>query len=93
MKPSSVIFALFSLVTVAVADKVCTPSFDYCSAELISKKGFTEDDLKTALKGTEFETEDLNNILFHCTNPGIVGHPKLCSSGCKSTEQEGSHSC
>lgn len=39
MKPSSIFFALLSLITVAVADKVCTPSFDYCSDELISKKG------------------------------------------------------
>ncbi|KAB8276606.1 hypothetical protein BDV30DRAFT_235678 [Aspergillus minisclerotigenes] len=93
MKPSSVFFALFSLITVAVADKVCTPSFDYCSDELISKKGFTEDDLKSVLKGTDFEKEDLKNILFHCKNPGIVGSPKLCSSGCKDSEQEGSHSC
>ncbi|KAE8382763.1 hypothetical protein BDV26DRAFT_288321 [Aspergillus bertholletiae] len=93
MKPSSVFLALFSLITVTVADKVCTPSFDYCAAELISKKGFTEADLKAVLNGTSFEKEDLKNILFHCKNPGIVGSPKLCSSGCKDSAQEGSHNC
>ncbi|KAF7591323.1 hypothetical protein BBP40_001699 [Aspergillus hancockii] len=93
MKPSSVLFALFSLIAVTVADKTCTPSFDYCADELISKKGFAEDDLKTALKGTEFEKEDLKNVLFHCKNPGDVGHPKVCSGGCKDSEGEGSKSC
>ncbi|KAB8071829.1 hypothetical protein BDV29DRAFT_159100 [Aspergillus leporis] len=76
MKPTSVLVALFSLVSVAVADKTCTPSFDYCASELTIKKGFTENDLKTVLKGTEFEKEDLKDILFHCKNPGDVGHPK-----------------
>ncbi|KAF5865443.1 hypothetical protein ETB97_003701 [Aspergillus alliaceus] len=81
MKPSSLLCALFSLITFAVADKVCTPSFDYCADELIKSKGFTEDDLKSVLKGTEFENEDLKNILFHCKNPGIVGHPKCDNKG------------
>ncbi|KAE8356253.1 hypothetical protein BDV28DRAFT_127651 [Aspergillus coremiiformis] len=93
MKSSSVLFALFSVITVTVANKVCTPSFDYCASELLSSKGFTEDDLKAALNGTEFEKEDLNNILFHCKNPGDVGHPKVCSGGCKPSEHEGSRNC
>jgi hypothetical protein len=55
--------------------------------------GFTEADLKAVLKGTDLENEDVKNVLFHCTNPGIVGHPKLCSSGCKDSATEGSHQC
>lgn len=55
--------------------------------------GFTEADLKDVLKGSDLENEDVKNVLFHCTNPGEVGHPKLCSSGCKDPATEGSHSC
>lgn len=55
--------------------------------------GFTEDDLKEVLKGSDLENEDLKNVLFHCKNPGDVGHPKLCSSGCTNPATEGSHSC
>ncbi|GMG08397.1 unnamed protein product [Aspergillus oryzae] len=69
------------------------PRFDFHATGMQESRGFTEDDLKSVLKGTEFEKEDLKNILFHCKNPGIVGSPKLCSSGCKDSEQEGSHSC
>ncbi|CAG7924798.1 unnamed protein product [Penicillium olsonii] len=93
MKLSSVLVTLTALVTTGIADKTCTPSFDYCSDVLIKDKGFTEADLKDVLKGTDFEKEDVKNILFHCKNPGIVGHPKLCSSGCQDPESEGSHSC
>ncbi|KAJ5667686.1 uncharacterized protein N7477_006256 [Penicillium maclennaniae] len=93
MKFSSVILTVFALVSTGLADKSCTPSFDYCSDILIQSKGFTEADLKDVLKGTDLENEDLNNVLFHCTNPGIVGHPKLCSSGCKDSATEGSHQC
>jgi len=60
---------------------------------LIKYLGFTEADLKDVLKGTDLENEPLKNVLFHCKNPGIVGHPKLCKSGCKDSEQEGSHKC
>ncbi|EKV06668.1 hypothetical protein PDIG_68640 [Penicillium digitatum PHI26] len=55
--------------------------------------GFTEADLKDALKGSDLENEDLENILFHCKNPGDIGHPKLCTSGCENPATEGSHSC
>lgn len=56
-------------------------------------KGFSEDDLKTALKGSEHENEDFKNILFHCMNPGQVGHAKVCASGCQASAQEGSRKC
>ncbi|PKY04643.1 hypothetical protein P168DRAFT_317696 [Aspergillus campestris IBT 28561] len=75
-------------------DKTCTPSFDYCADELIKSKGFTESDLKNALKNSDVEEkEDLSKTLFHCKNPGDVGHPKVCQDGCKGGEEEGSHSC
>ncbi|CAI7578464.1 hypothetical protein N7533_000389 [Penicillium manginii] len=93
MKFSSVLLTVFALAASGLADKTCTPSFDYCSDVLIKSHGFTEADLKEALEGSDYEKEDLKNILFHCKNPGIVGHPKLCSSGCKDSEQEGSHHC
>ncbi|KAJ5101239.1 hypothetical protein NUU61_003461 [Penicillium alfredii] len=93
MKFSTVTLAIFALATTGLAKKTCTPSFDYCAAELTKSKGFTNDDLKDVLKGTDLETEPLKNVLFHCKNPGIVGHPKLCKSGCNDSEQEGSHSC
>lgn len=110
MKFSSVALALFALVSTGLADKTCTPSFDYCSDVLIKDKGefcclyrtkfhelmdlgFTAADLEDVLKGTDLENEDIKNVLFHCTNPGTVGHPKLCTSGCKDPAQEGSHSC
>ncbi|KAJ5852746.1 uncharacterized protein N7529_012131 [Penicillium soppii] len=93
MKFSSVLVTLFALATSGLAQKTCTPSFDYCSDVLIKDKGFTEDDLKDALKGSDLEKEDLKNVLFHCKNPGDVGHPKLCSSECKNPKTEGSHSC
>ncbi|PWY89742.1 hypothetical protein BO70DRAFT_426196 [Aspergillus heteromorphus CBS 117.55] len=86
---------LFSLALtgLGLADKTCTPSFDYCSDQLLNSKGFTTSDLNTALQGTGYENEDLKNILFHCTNPGAVGHAKLCANGCKDSAQEGSHGC
>lgn len=64
-----------------------------CCAGLNKSTGFTEADLKDVLKGSDLEKEDLENILFHCKNPGDVGHPKLCQSGCKDPSTEGSHSC
>ncbi|CAI7616766.1 unnamed protein product [Penicillium glandicola] len=93
MKLSSIILPAFVLATAGLAAKTCTPSFDYCSDVLINDKGFTEADLKDALKGSDLEDEDVKNVLFHCTNPGDVGHPKLCTSGCKDPATEGSHSC
>ncbi|CAI7649015.1 hypothetical protein N7455_001857 [Penicillium solitum] len=93
MKLSSIFLTVFALATTGLAAKTCTPSFDYCSDVLIKDKGFTEDDLKDVLKGSDLEKEDLKNVLFHCKNPGDVGHPKLCSSGCKDPATEGSHSC
>ncbi|KAL4788190.1 hypothetical protein BJX76DRAFT_353488 [Aspergillus varians] len=94
MKPATTLFLTLSLLLgTTLADKTCTPSFDYCADELIKSKGFTEPDLKAALKGSEFESEDVNSILYHCTNPGAVGHPKLCASGCKDSAQEGSKRC
>lgn len=60
---------------------------------MLTRTGFTEDDVKSALKDTDFANEDLDNVLLHCKNPGIVGHAKLCKSGCKESKQEGSHSC
>ncbi|KAI9373837.1 hypothetical protein BJX61DRAFT_541405 [Aspergillus egyptiacus] len=81
------------LVSTTLADKTCTPSFDYCADELINSKGFTEADLKAALKGSDYESEDVNKILFHCTNPGVVGHPVLCASGCQGSATEGSRKC
>ncbi|KAK1147177.1 hypothetical protein N8T08_001916 [Aspergillus melleus] len=94
MQISSLLLGIAALfATAAVADKTCTPSFDYCASELLEKKGFSEDDLKTALKDSEYENEDFKNILFHCMNPGYVGHAKLCASGCEASEQEGSRKC
>ena len=111
MKLSSIFLTVSALATAGLAEKTCTPSFDYCSDVLIKDKGklftvryrcvklikemlgFTEADLKDVLKGSDLENEDIKNVLFHCKNPGDVGHPKLCSSGCKDPESEGSHSC
>ncbi|KAJ6023741.1 hypothetical protein N7540_004538 [Penicillium herquei] len=93
MKFSSVIIAVFALVSTGVADRSCTPSFDYCSDVLLKDKGFTEADLNDAINGTDVADQPLENILFHCKNPGIVGHPKLCSSGCQDPKHEGSHGC
>jgi hypothetical protein len=39
MKFSSVLLAVFALVSSGLADKTCTPSFDYCSDALIKSKG------------------------------------------------------
>ncbi|KAL4895961.1 hypothetical protein BDV59DRAFT_199186 [Aspergillus ambiguus] len=93
MKPSTILLAVFALASSGLAKKTCTPSFDYCASDLTKSKGFTEDDLKDVLKGTDLAKEDINNVLFHCKNPGIVGHPKVCKSGCKSSGEEGSHGC
>ncbi|KAA8648070.1 uncharacterized protein ATNIH1004_003953 [Aspergillus tanneri] len=79
MKFSLLALVIFSFST-TLAEKTCTPSFDYCADELLQSRGFTEVDLKDALKDSEFENEDFRNILFHCKNPGIVGHPKHGSS-------------
>ncbi|EAW09052.1 uncharacterized protein ACLA_078000 [Aspergillus clavatus NRRL 1] len=80
-------------ITTALAAKTCTPSFDYCATTLVKSKGFSESDLNVVLKTEGLEAGDLNNVLFHCKNPGDVGHAKLCSGGCKEPAQEGSHSC
>ena len=64
-----------------------------CSRLIEEITGFTEADLKDVLKGTDLEKEDVKNVLFHCKNPGDVGHPKLCKSGCNDPATEGSHSC
>ncbi|CRG87877.1 hypothetical protein PISL3812_04898 [Talaromyces islandicus] len=93
MRSSFIVFTLVALTCSGLADKTCTPSFDYCAEALIESKGFTEDDVKKALQGTGYENEDLNNVLLHCTNPGQVGHAKLCSSGCHEPASEGSHEC
>lgn len=60
---------------------------------LIKETGFSESDIRDVLKDTDFANEDLDNVLLHCKNPGSVGHAKLCKSGCKESEEEGSHSC
>lgn len=39
MRFSSVVLAVFALVSTGLADKTCTPSFDYCSDILIQSKG------------------------------------------------------
>ena len=57
------------------------------------KTGFSESDVRDAQKDTDSANEDLDNVLLHCKNPGSVGHAKLCKSGCKESETEGSHSC
>jgi hypothetical protein len=113
MKPSTLLLTIFAFAASGLADKTCTPSFDYCASDLtkdkgtipsshlwlhhvaniVSDAGFTADDLKAVLKGTDLANEDINNVLFHCKNPGIVGHPKVCKGGCKSSGQEGSHGC
>ncbi|KAL3461428.1 hypothetical protein BJX64DRAFT_161600 [Aspergillus heterothallicus] len=93
MKSTTLLFALSVLACTGLADKICTPSFDYCASELINSKGFTEADLKAALKGSEYENADPNTILYHCTNPGAIGHPKLCPNGCTDSAQEGSKTC
>ncbi|KAL2811149.1 hypothetical protein BJX63DRAFT_293537 [Aspergillus granulosus] len=90
---TAALLTLSLLVCTGLADKVCTPSFDYCASELITSKGFTEADLNNALKGTEYENADPNSILYHCTNPGAIGHPKLCPNGCTNSAQEGSKNC
>ncbi|GFF41108.1 hypothetical protein IFM61606_05295 [Aspergillus udagawae] len=88
----SILF-LLALAGAALGAKTCTPSFDYCANKLIADKGFTEADLEAVLKGTDLETADLKNVLFHCTNPGDVGHAKLCPNGCTDPPTEGSHGC
>ncbi|KAL3488740.1 hypothetical protein BJX62DRAFT_239713 [Aspergillus germanicus] len=93
MKPTTLLLSLSLLACTGLADKTCTPSFDYCASELIKSKGFTEADLIDSLKGSEFENADPNSILYHCTNPGAIGHPKLCASGCTESVQEGSKKC
>ncbi|PYH87163.1 hypothetical protein BO82DRAFT_349678 [Aspergillus uvarum CBS 121591] len=95
MKPTTTLLltGLLALATGTLADKTCTPSFDYCANKLLSSKGFTENDLKTALQGTGLENDDLADILFHCKNPGDVGHAQLCAGGCTDPATEGSHGC
>ncbi|KAL4821742.1 hypothetical protein BDW67DRAFT_179575 [Aspergillus spinulosporus] len=93
MKQSILLYTLTLLAGTTIAAKTCTPSFDYCADELIKSKGFTEADLKAALVGTEFENTDVNSILYHCTNPGAIGHPKFCASGCQDSVTEGSKNC
>ncbi|KAJ5330197.1 hypothetical protein N7452_010587 [Penicillium brevicompactum] len=80
---------------VLIKDKGLIPrcSCRISSIVLTKLSGFTEADLKDVLKGSDLENEELKNVLFHCKNPGDVGHPKLCSSGCQDPQTEGSHSC
>ncbi|KAL4948899.1 hypothetical protein BDW69DRAFT_198525 [Aspergillus filifer] len=85
--------AMSLLITTTIADKTCTPSFDYCAEELINNKGWTESDIKSALSGTEFTSTDINTILYHCTNPGAIGHFKVCANGCQNSGTEGSKKC
>jgi hypothetical protein len=84
---------LLALAGAALGAKTCTPSFDYCANKLIADKGFSESDLKAVLKAEGLETSDLKNVLFHCKNPGDVGHAKVCSNGCTDPATEGSHGC
>lgn len=56
--------------------------------------GFTKDDLKDFLTGSGLAdnkdaVNDVENIVFHCKNPGIVGHPKYCPGGCKEAKTDG----
>ncbi|PWY73224.1 hypothetical protein BO94DRAFT_539103 [Aspergillus sclerotioniger CBS 115572] len=90
---TTILSALLALAMTGLADKTCTPSFDYCSDVLLDSKGFSQDDLTAALQGTGYENEDVGDILFHCTNPGQIGHAKLCENGCQDPPQEGSHGC
>ncbi|KGO74112.1 hypothetical protein PITC_097980 [Penicillium italicum] len=79
---------------VLIKDKGNLLTVKHRCAKLIEEiTGFTEADLKDVLKGSDLENEDLKNVLFHCKNPGDVGHPKLCTSGCENPATEGSHSC
>lgn len=39
MRFSSILLTLVALVSSGLADKSCTPSFDYCSDVLIKSKG------------------------------------------------------
>ncbi|KAF7125428.1 hypothetical protein CNMCM5793_001606 [Aspergillus hiratsukae] len=84
---------LLALAAAALGAKTCTPSFDYCAEKLISDKGFTEADLEAVLKAEDLETADLKNVLFHCKNPGDVGHAKVCPNGCRDPGTDGSHDC
>ncbi|KAI9925303.1 hypothetical protein ASPWEDRAFT_176870 [Aspergillus wentii DTO 134E9] len=98
MKFSSIL-TLFALVSTGFAthaadSKECTPSFDYCGSKLLSSKGWTEDELKESLKDTDLKDDsdaldDVKNVVFHCKNPGIVGHPKYCPDGCKEAATDG----
>ncbi|GLA02770.1 hypothetical protein AnigIFM60653_002296 [Aspergillus niger] len=83
MKPPTILATIVTLTLagLSVADKTCTPSFDYCSDVLLNSKGFSQSDLTDALQGTGYENQNLSNILFHCTNPGQIGHAKLCDNG------------
>ncbi|RJE24733.1 hypothetical protein PHISCL_02942 [Aspergillus sclerotialis] len=89
---STFLLALFALFSTTLADKHCTPSFDYCAEKLIHDQGFTEAEVKESLKGTGLEKKDLSDILLHCKNPGDVGHAKFCKDGCK-VQSTGSHGC
>lgn len=55
---------------------------------------FTKDDLKDSLTGSGLAdnkdaVNDVENIVFHCKNPGIVGHPKYCPGGYKEAKTDG----
>ncbi|KAL4937942.1 hypothetical protein BDV06DRAFT_226470 [Aspergillus oleicola] len=91
--PSTLLTLLLGTITTTLADKTCTPSFDYCADELIKNKGWEESDIKAALSGSEFADTDINTILYHCTNPGAIGHFKVCEGGCVDSEPEGSKKC
>ncbi|KAL4808419.1 hypothetical protein BDV18DRAFT_134940 [Aspergillus unguis] len=93
MRLATVLTLSFSLFTSAVFAGECTPSFDYCADELIKDKGWTEASIKEALAGSEFADADINTLLYHCTNPGAIGHFKKCASGCQDSKTEGSKKC
>lgn len=66
MKFSSVILAVFALVSTGLADKSCTPSFDYCSDLLIKSKG----------KFSFPWIQDFRLILYRLHGSGSEGRPE-----------------
>ncbi|RAH61077.1 fungal-specific transcription factor [Aspergillus piperis CBS 112811] len=82
MKPPTILATLLTLTLtgLSVADKTCTPSFDYCSDVLLNDKGFSQSDLTDALQGTGYENQNLTNILFHsCGGCKKRGLDEQCS--------------
>ncbi|GLB06129.1 hypothetical protein AtubIFM57258_001426 [Aspergillus tubingensis] len=82
MKPPTILATLLTLTLtgLSVADKTCTPSFDYCSDVLLNDKGFSQSDLTDALQGTGYENQNLTKILFHsCGGCKKRGLDEQCS--------------